>query len=101
MRVDPNVIGPSTLAITQAISAFNTFLPPLSDVRKHDTTDTEFAADVRLGEIAATALTIGVGAVVTALTGSNVPVLIAALLAGGLVWLYESTLRIVRPLEAV
>jgi hypothetical protein len=79
--------------MTQAIGAFSTFLPPLADVRKGSATDPEFAADVRVGELAAVALTLGVGVIVSGLTGSVAPTVVAALTGGGLVFLYESTLR--------
>lgn len=94
MPVNPNIIGPSTLAITQAITAFNTFLPSLSEVGKRDLTDTAFVQDVRVGEIGAVSLTIGVGALVSYMTGSSVPTLISAAIAAGMILLYESVLRI-------
>lgn len=83
----------SLLAMTQAIGAFTTFLPPLTDVRKGSLSDPDFAADVRVGEVAASALTIGVGAIVSSLTGSPTPTIVAGITALGLVVLYESTLR--------
>jgi hypothetical protein len=95
-----DIIGPATLTLTQSIGAFNTFLPPLSEIRRNDPANNPaFAADVRMGEIAAAALTIGVGAVTSSLTKSNVPILIGAMSALALVVLYESTLRRDRPLE--
>lgn len=101
MPVDPSLIGPSTLAISQAVTAFNSFLPKLADIRKsHPTEDPAFAADVRMGEVAAVALTVGVGAVASSLTGSPVPTVVAVVVAVGLVLMYESTLRADRPMEA-
>lgn len=101
MPVDPSLIGPATLAITQGIGAFNTFLPKLSDIRKADPAhDPDFAADVRVGEMAAVALTVSVGAIVSSLTGSPVPAVIAVLISLGLVVMYETTLNATRPMEA-
>lgn len=97
--VDPSVIGPATLSMTQAFTAFNVMLPALSEVRKHDLTDTEFVGDVRLGEMAAAGLALGVGAIASSLTGSSTPIIVSAVMAGGLVLLYESTLRASRPME--
>lgn len=93
MSVDPQTASASLLAMTQAIGAFNVFLPPLADVRKGSLDDPEFAGDVRVGELAAVALTIGVGAIVSGLTGSAVPTVVSVITGAGLVFLYESTLR--------
>lgn len=94
MPVDPSIIGPSTLALTQAVGSFNAFLPKLSDVRKaHPETDPSLTNDVRTGEVAAVALTVGVGAIASSLTGSPVPTVVAVVAAVGLVIMYEATLR--------
>lgn len=93
MPVDAAIIGPATLSITQAIGSFSTFLPRLSDIRKEDGTNPEFVNDVRVGEIAAVAVTVGVGAIVSSLTGSPVPAVVAVVVAIGLVMLYEATLN--------
>jgi len=85
--------------MTQAITAFTTFLPPITEIRKGSVTDAQFAGDVRLGEVAAAGLTIGVGAMVSGLTGSSVPTVVAFLTAAGLILLYESTLQANRPME--
>jgi len=100
MPVAPEVIGPATLGVTQGIGAFTTFLPRLSDVRKADpNTDTDIAADVRLGEIAAVTATLGIGIITSSLTGSPVPAYTAVAMSAILVCLYECTLRADRPLE--
>lgn len=85
--------GASILAATQGFSAFTQFMPRLSEVRKADKGDPDIAADVRVGEIAATGVTIGTGAILSSLTKSNVPIVIAVLVSIGLVFLYEATLR--------
>ena len=101
MPIDPGLIGPTTLAISQAVGSFTTFLPSLSDIRQKDPANNpEFAADVRMGEVAAVCVTLGVGVIVSSLTGSNAPALVAFIAAFGLIVLYESTLRAERPLEA-
>lgn len=98
--VSPELIGPSTLALSQGISAFMTFLPSLSDVRKANPgEDVSMAADVRLGEVAAVALTVGVGAVASSLTGSPVPAVVAVTVSILMLCVYESTLRADRPME--
>jgi hypothetical protein len=99
-QVDGAVISTATLALSMSFSAFNSFLPPLSEVRKQTEADNPpFAADVRLGELAAAALTVGIGGISSSLTGSPVPAVVSVIMALGLVMLYESTLRAHRPLE--
>lgn len=99
MPVSPELVGPATLGVTQGISAFTTFLPKLSEVRKAGPNDVDTAADVRLGEIAAVTLTIGIGVITSSLTGSPVPAYTAVFMCLVLVCLYESTLRADRPFE--
>ncbi len=97
---DPNMLGPSTLAITQGIGAFTTFLPKLSEVRRADpVANPDIAADVRMGEVAAVALTVGVGVMVSSFTGSNMPAYTAVFVSLSLVCIYESALRADRPFE--
>lgn len=98
--VNADVIGPATLAITQGVGAFTTFLPRLADIRRADVSeDVGLAADVRLGEVAAVALTVGIGTITSSLTGSSVPVFVAVIVSFSLVMLYECTLRANRPME--
>ncbi len=97
--IPPEIVGPATLAITQGVSVFGQFLPPLTEVRKRNAADTEFAADVRLGEVAAAGLVIGIGAIASSLTHSTIPIVVATITALGLIFLYESTLRANRPFE--
>jgi hypothetical protein len=100
MPVDPGILGPATLAISSGVSAFQSFLPKLSEIRKASPSDDpSFAADVRMGEVAAVAVTVGVGAVASSLTGSPTPAVVAVVIAVGLVVMYESTLNADRPME--
>lgn len=94
------ILGPTALAITQGVSGFQTFLPKLSDVRKANASvDLDMVGDVRLGEVAATALCIGVGAIVSSLTGSPIPTFVAALVSAVLICVYETALRADRLME--
>jgi hypothetical protein len=98
--MDANVIGPATLSITQAVSAFHSFLPPFADIRKqHPADNPAFAADVRMGEIASVTVTLGIGLIASSLTGSPMPAYTALVMSAILVTLYESTLRSNRPCE--
>lgn len=97
---NPDIFGPATLAVTQGVSAFNAFLPRFSDVRKnHPESNPDFAADVRMGEVAAVTVTLGIGMIASSLTGSSMPALTALTVCIILVCLYESTLRADRPME--
>ena len=84
--------APIFLSITQTIGMFGTFLPAFSEVRRADKSDPEFTRDVRMGELAAAALCLGVGATASAFTDSNKPILAAALTALVLVAFYEYAL---------
>ena len=91
---DPGVIGPAMLGMTQSISLFQTMLPKFSEIRKTNPEDNPaMVQDVRMGELAAVLLTLGIGGMTSALTGSSVPSVVAVTSAVGLVMLYESALR--------
>jgi len=94
------VLGPATIAIGQSVGAFQFFLPRLSDVRKADVdTDPDMAGDVRLGEVAASALTLGIGIMVSSLSGSPYPAYVSVLMCFILICVYESALRSHKPLQ--
>lgn len=97
---NPEMFGPATFAIGQSVASFSTFLPKFSDVRaKHPGDDPAFAADVRMGEIAAVSISMGVGLIASSLTGSPIPATITLLVCLILVTLYECTLNANRPFE--
>jgi hypothetical protein len=92
--------GPATLAAGQSLSAFTTFLPPLSSVRKASKEDdTSIVGDVRMGEVAATAIAFGIGAITSSLSGSAVPMYAAAFMAIVVIVIYEMALSGDRPFE--
>lgn len=93
MPVPPEHIGVATLALTQAVGAFNAFLPPLTEVRRANPHDSAAAMDVRLGEIASASLAIGIGVVFSSLSGSVAPAFVALIGSIGLVMLYETALQ--------
>ncbi len=97
---NPDIFGPATLSMGQSISAFQAFLPKFTEVRKADPqNDPAFAADVRMGEVAAVVVTMGVGAIASSLTGSPAPLYTGLFMCLVLVFLYESALRAERPFE--
>ena len=82
------------LPITFGFGAFTTFLPELRDIRKANFAgDPEFVADVRMGEMAAVVILVGAGGMISFLSGDYQPLLVAALMAAGLIALYETALR--------
>lgn len=95
-----DVFGPASLAAGQTLSGFMTFLPRLSEVRKANAgAEPEMVGDVRLGEAAATAIAIGVGAIASALSGSPIPMYAAAFVALIMIVVYEIALRGDRVME--
>jgi hypothetical protein len=90
----------TTMAVTTSLAAFYQMLPPISEVRKRSSGEPEFAADVRMGEVMASAITIGIGGIASGLSGSPVPAFVSILFAAGLITMYEMTLRTDRALEA-
>lgn len=93
-------VGLTLLSATQGFVVFNQFLPKISEVRQASPeTNKTLEHDVRMGEIAGTALTLGVGGIISSLTKSNAPVLVAGLVALGYIALYEITLRGIKPVE--
>jgi len=88
--------------MTQTISLFQQMLPKISEVRKSDpTADPEFVADVRAGEFAVAAISLGIGVTAAYMIGSPYPVFIAAIYIVGMMALYEYMLskRRFSPLE--
>lgn len=98
--MNPEMFGPASLAIGQGVTAFNVFLPKITDIRKANPADNpEFAADVRIGEIAAVTVTMGIGLIASSITRSSVPAIVSGIVCLILVFIYESVLRADRPLE--
>ena len=94
MAIDPGRIGPTTMGLTQAISLFQGFLPKFSDIRSKNPADNpEFVKDVRMGMLAASLLTIGIGAIMSSLTGTPYPAVVSLVAVVGLMSLYETALQ--------
>lgn len=92
-------VSVAMLAVTSGLNVFQGLLPKLSEVRKADKTS-EIAADVRMGEVAASTMTLAVGTIASSLTNSPVPALVALLTVVVLVTIYESTLKADNPFQA-
>lgn len=93
-------ISVSMLAVGQGIAVFNTMMPPITEIRKRTPdTDPEFAADVRVAEIVGSVITLGIGLIMSSLSQSSLPALVAIMVAAGLTITYECVLRSWRPME--
>lgn len=89
-----DVTGAATLAASQSFTAFYTLMPKLTDVRKIDANiNPDIVGDVRLAEVAAFTLSLGVGAMVSSLTGSPVPAVVSLLVGLTMICIYETALR--------
>ena len=97
-----DMFGPAMLSVTTSVQAFYTLLPKLSEVRKADpVSNPDIAADVRMGEVGAVALTLGVGAIANSLTRNPLPAVTGVAMALVLVAVYEAALKSHRPFESV
>lgn len=85
-----DILGPASISLGTATSAFMGFLPRFSEVRRADPTDEGMNKDIRLGEIAAIAVAMGTGLIVSSLTQSSVPTVVSALMCAILVWCYHT-----------
>lgn len=91
----PEMMGPASLAIGQSVGAFLAFLPKFSDIRRADTaSDSAMVRDVRMGEMAATTVCIGIGAITSSITGDPLPAIVSAVMALILIALYETALKV-------
>jgi hypothetical protein len=92
MTDSSRVQGAVFLSVSSAIGTFTSLLPSIQDVRKASKNDADARTDVRLGEIASTALVIGIGIVASSVAESPIPAMAGILTALALVALYESIL---------
>ncbi len=86
-----NVASSTLLVVTASLTAFTSLLPQFSEVRKA-TGQADLTNDVRMGEIAAFGLVVGIGLTATSLTKSPVPAMVGIISAVALVVMYESVL---------
>lgn len=87
---NPEALGPASISIGTATSAFMGFLPKFSDVRRADPNDEGIQKDIRLGQIAACSVALGTGVIVSSLSGSPAPAIVAVLMCVILVWCYSN-----------
>jgi hypothetical protein len=80
------------LSVSQSVVVFTALLPPLAEVRKGSKADPNIRDDVRVGELAATTLVIGIGIIASGVAGTPAPVMASIVCALALVALYETVL---------
>lgn len=78
---DANGYAAATVSLGQTVIAYTYFLPRLSEVRRAQPDDELMRGDVRLGQIAAAALSGGIGITLSYMTQSPLPVYVAAFIA--------------------
>lgn len=95
-------VGVAAIALTQSYAQFQAFMPKLSDIRKADyDNDSDMVGDVRIGEVAALIGSLGVGIIVSSLSGNPLPAYVSVAVSLLLIALYESVLRAHRPMERI
>ncbi len=92
--IDAAILGTASFAV----SLFSQMMPRLSEVRAAGPGST-IAADVRTGELAASALIMGVGAFAAWMLKDPTALYVALFFAAMLVAVYEITLNMNRPFE--
>jgi hypothetical protein len=79
----------ASVAIGQTVAAYSFFLPRLPDVREAPRDDTTMVNNVRLGQVAAGAVSMTVAGLLTWLTRSPIPVITTLVIAAVLAAVYQ------------
>lgn len=87
-----DVISSSLMGVTTSVGIFTAFLPKINEIR-HTPPTSEEAKGIRTGEIAATALTVAIGATASTLVKSPYPVALSLASALAMVCMYEMILN--------
>lgn len=91
--MDATTVNVGLLSITAATGLYTSLLPDLQDLRRANLGDHDVVADVRVGEIAATALTVAIGLTASSLIKNPVPAMLSIVAAGAMLTTYESVLH--------
>jgi hypothetical protein len=92
MSVDGASVAAATVALGQSVTAYSIFLPPLREVRQASTRDSVMRGDVRLGQVAAGAVSLSVGTILSYLTKSAVPLVVSLITTLVIAAIYETAL---------
>lgn len=96
----PELVAVTSLIAIEGFKAWREVLPPIAEVRKRSATDAGFAADMRAGELlGAAVILLGAGSV-SAVTGSQYPLVLGVATVGVLLFVYEGTLARPAPASA-
>lgn len=100
MATDPAGITAATISIGQTTFAYSYFLPRLSEVRRAEASDPLMRGDVMLGQLAAGSVSMAVGVLLTALTGSQMPIIATLFVAVVIAVIYQYALNGNRVMES-
>lgn len=89
---DAGAVGAASLAIGQSIGVYQFFMPPLSAVREADKEDMTMRQNVLMGQLAAAAVAISIGVMLSALTGSKIPLFTSLFVALVIAVMYQIAL---------
>lgn len=87
-----DVVSSTLLGITTSVGLYTAFLPDLREIRKTPPSS-EDARSIRMGELAAGALTIGIGITATTMVHSPMPLALSIASALAMVCMYETILN--------
>lgn len=90
---DATAVSAATISLGQTVTAYSFFLPRLQDVRRGDPLNPDVRADVILGQVAAGALSLAVGVLLSGMTGSPYPTYTALFIAAVIAITYQYALR--------
>lgn len=90
---NPQALGSASLAVGQTVGSFSLFLPSFSSVRQAGPNDEGVRKDVRLGQIAAFTVSVGIGLILSQISGQPEPAMVSLAMALVIVSLYEKALR--------
>lgn len=93
MAVDGAVMAAATISLGQSVSAYSFFLPPLREVRKSSPAEPGMRGDVRMGQMAAGVVSVSVGIMLSVLSSSRIPLIVAIIMALVVGMLYETALN--------
>lgn len=78
---DPGAVSAASVSIGQTVFAYSYFLPRLSEVRRSDVADGSMRGDVLLGQVAAGAVSMSVGVLLSWMTGNYLPAVTTLVIA--------------------
>ncbi len=90
---NPEALGSASLAVGQTVGSFSVFLPRFSEVRQASPGDEGTRKDVRLGQVAAFTVSVGIGLILSQISGQPEPAMVSLVMALVIVALYEKALR--------